>query len=220
MAKENFSVLDFTSPGSIPIESSEIISRINQELKKSIQSLENILVTDPMETSCWKLLGGLYLAENQIAELVKLQNQYQKLFGKSLFPELDKRNQETEQIIFKLPQNITPELLPNIEAIQQACHSRNKVLIDFSDVRNSSDEGLSSLVNFFQSIAKINNKPEITNINHFILDLEKKATSSNQINNMWDVLFAYKRLCNDVKEFDNLALKFAIQYSISPPSWI
>lgn len=217
---ENSSVLDFTSPGSIPLESSEIVKQINQEIRISIQTLENILVTDPMETTCWKLLGGLYLGANLITKFNKLANQYKNFFGKPLFPEFEERNCIEEQVVFKMPPSILPELLPDIALVQQACNSRKKVSIDFSDVRESNSEGLSTLAAFFLSLAKVSNKPEIIDINHFILNLEKKAMASNKVNNVWDVLFAYKRLCDDVKGFDNLALKFAIQYSISPPSWI
>lgn len=217
---ENSSVLDFTSPGSIPLESSEVIKQVHQEIRISIQTLENILVTDPMETTCWKLLGGLYLGADLTAKFKKLANQYKNLFGKPLFPEFEEKNYVEERIVFKIPPNISPELLPDIAAVEQACSSHKKVLIDFSDVKESSSEGLNTLATFFLSLVKVSsNKPEIIDINHFILDLEKKAITSSKVNNMWDVLFAYKRLCNDVKEFDNLALKFAIQYSISPPSW-
>lgn len=217
---ENSSILDFTSPGSIPIESSEIIKQINQEIRISIQALENILVTDPMETTCWKLLGGLYLGANLNTKFNKLANQYKNFFGKPLFPEFEEKNRAEEQLLFRMPSNIVPELLPNTTEVEQACNSRKKVTIDFSDVKESSAEGLSTLAAFFLSLAKVSNKPEIIDINHFILNLEKKAIASNKVNSVWDVLFAYKRLCDDVKGFDNLALKFAIQYSISPPSWI
>lgn len=216
---ENSSILDFTSPGSIPLESSEIVKQINQEIRISIQTLENILVTDPMETTCWKLLGGLYLGANLTTKFNKLANQYKNFFGKPLFPEFDEKKHTEEQVVFKFPPNILPELIPDIGAVQQACNSRKKVSIDFSDVKESSSEGLNALATFFLSLVRVSNKLEITDINHFILDLEKKAIASDKVNNIWDVLFAYKRFCNDVKEFDNLALKFAIQYSISPPSW-
>lgn len=218
---ENSSILDFTSPGSIPLESSEIVKQINQEVRISIQTLENILATDPMETTCWKLLGGLYLGTNLITKFNKLESQYKNAFGRSLFPEFGERNHIEEQIVFRMPPNIRPELLPDITAVQQACcSSHKKVSVNFFDVKESSSEGLNALATFFLSLINVRNKPEITDIDHFILDLEKKAMASNKVNSMWDVLFAYKRLCDDVKGFDNLALKFAIQYSISPPSWI
>ena len=216
---ENSSILDFTSPGSIPIESSEIIKQINQEIRISIQALENILVTDPMETTCWKLLGGLYLGANLNTKFNKLANQYKNFFGKPLFPEFEEKKR-AEEVLFKMPSNIAPELLPNITEVEQAGNSHKKVTIDFSDVKESSAEGLNALAVFFLTLVKASNKPEIILINDFISDLEKKAIANNKVNTMWDVLFAYKRLCNDVKGFDNLALKFAIQYSISPPSWV
>lgn len=217
---ENSSILDFTSPGSIPLESSEIVKQVNLEIRISIQTLENILVTDPMETTCWKLLGGLYLGANLTNKFNKLTQQYQNFFGKPLFPEFEEKNRAEEQLLFRMPSNIVPELLPNTTEVEQACNSRKKVTIDFSDVKESSAEGLNALAVFFLTLVKASNKPEIILINDFISDLEKKAIANNKVNTMWDVLFAYKRLCNDVKGFDNLALKFAIQYSISPPSWV
>ena len=217
---ENSSVLDFTSPGSIPLESSEIVNQVNLEIRISIQTLENILITDPMETTCWKLLGGLYLGTNLTNKFNKLSQQYQNFFGKPLFPEFEEKNRAAEQLLFRMPANIVPELLPNTTEVEQACNSRKKVTIDFSDVKESSAEGLNALAVLFLTLVKVNNKPEIIFINDFISDLEKKAITNNKVNTMWDVLFAYKRLCNDVKGFDNLALKFAIQYSISPPSWV
>lgn len=77
---ENSSILDFTSPGSIPLESSEIVKQVNLEIRISIQTLENILVTDPMETTCWKLLGGLYLGANLTNKFNKLTQQYQNFW--------------------------------------------------------------------------------------------------------------------------------------------
>ena len=170
---ENSSILDFTSPGSIPIESSEIIKQINQEIRISIQALENILVTDPMETTCWKLLGGLYLGANLNTKFNKLANQYKNFFGKPLFPEFEEKKR-AEEVLFKMPSNIAPELLPNITEVEQACNSHKKVTIDFSDVKESSAEGLNALAVFFLTLVKASNKPEIILINDFISDLEKK----------------------------------------------
>ena len=99
---ENSSILDFTSPGSIPLESSEIVKQVNLEIRISIQTLENILVTDPMETTCWKLLGGLYLGANLTNKFNKLTQQYQNFFGKPLFPEFEEKNIEKAKVYKKL----------------------------------------------------------------------------------------------------------------------
>lgn len=105
---ENSSILDFTSPGSIPIESSEIIKQINQEIRISIQALENILVTDPMETTCWKLLGGLYLGANLNTKFNKLANQYKNFLANHYFLNLKKKNEQKKyclKCLLILPQN-------------------------------------------------------------------------------------------------------------------
>jgi hypothetical protein len=33
------------------------------------------------------------------------------------------------------------------------------------------------------------------------------------------MLFEYMRFCNDMDAFDELAIKFAVRFGISPPSW-
>jgi hypothetical protein len=36
---------------------------------------------------------------------------------------------------------------------------------------------------------------------------------------MWDVLFSYQMLTGDEKAFDELAVRFALKFGVSPPSF-
>lgn len=62
-------------------------------------------------------------------------------------------------------------------------------------------------------------KLELKQIDHFIARLQNKAEASTNTRAIWDVLFAYERLQDNRKAFEEKAIQFAILYGISPPSW-
>ena len=79
--------------------------------------------------------------------------------------------------------------------------------------------GLKELIKFFSLLPHDKTKPELKGDDRFISSLEKAAEGANGTQEMWDMLFEYKRFCNDMDAFDELAIKFAMRFDISPPSW-
>lgn len=220
----NSQALDFTSPGAIPPDPSDVIKRIMGETTTTMQVLEklleNELVQDPVG---WKLLAMFYVVNDRTDDLNKIDEQYHKVFGSSLFMDFGQQIPQwcsiKNPLCLKIPEKITAQSLPDISIIQDACQSPAGAELDFSGVREINSDGLAVLAQFFTTLSCAGVSPDIKGAARFITSMEKSATSSQGTRAMWEVLFAYDRFCNNKEIFEDRAIKFAIRLGISPPSW-
>lgn len=219
-------VLDFTSPGTIPPDPTEVVKRVIDETRTTMQTLETLLETEQIEdTTGWKLLAMFYLATGRMGNLTKIEDQYRNLFGTSLFADLKQGYPQwceetvSSPVRFEVPRKITAAALPDIAMIQDACHSPGGALLDFSRVQEIDSDGLRKLAEFFSSLSQSSVKPQIQQAERFIAYLENEAESHTGTCAIWEVLFAYERFCNNREAFEDRAIRFAVCYGISPPSW-
>lgn len=217
-------VLDFTSPGAIPSDPSDVIKRIMGETTVTMQTLEALLENEQVEDPVgWKLLAMFYMVNERTDDLDKIDAQYQKIFGSSLFMDFGQRTPQwcgiRNPLCLKIVEKITAQSLPDISAIREACQSPAGAELDFSGVKEISSDGLTALTQFFTILSREGISPEIKGAARFIASMEKSATSSHGTRAMWEVLFAYDRFCNNQEIFEDRAVEFAIRFGISPPSW-
>jgi hypothetical protein len=218
-------VLDFTSPGAIPPDPADVIRQVISETQATIRTLESLLETEQVEDATgWKLLALYYLATDRISDLTKIENQYTNIFGTSLFADLRHKYPQwcgtaSNLTRFEMPKKITSATFPDSLMIQDACHTVGGALLDFSQVQEVDNHGLAKLADLFSSFLQDSYKPQVQHLDHFITCLEKKANSSAGARAIWEVLFAYERFRNDREAFEEKAIRFAICYGISPPSW-
>ncbi|SFP48533.1 hypothetical protein SAMN05216419_100442 [Nitrosomonas cryotolerans] len=221
MMRANKIALDFTSPGALPPDSTDLIRQITAEIETSIRTLEQALETNVMKEAGWQLLASFYLGTNRINDFSALKSRYENCFKTPIFAELGQEKQppDSSDITFEIPQRITCQSLPEIPAILEACTSRDGAVLDFSRVQSTDISGIKALTNLFTQLPHDRIRLKITGIARFIDNLEKTADSSSGIEEMWNLLFAYHRFCDDMHTFDDLAIKYATRFSISPPSW-
>ncbi len=224
----NNQLLDFTSPGAIPPDPAEVVQRVVDETRSSIQTLESLLGNERIENETgWKLLAMFYLVTGRINDLAKIEEQYKSITGISLSADLRKNytqwfNDKTtsDPVIFEIPRKITATSLPDSMAIGHGLTASDSVLLDFSKVQEIDNEGLKKLAKFLSALAKASIKPELKQIDRFIGCLQHKAENGGEGTcTLWDVLFAYERFCDNREAFEEKAIKFAVLYGISPPSW-
>lgn len=215
--------LDFTSSGAFTLGASEpdIVEQITSETESTIQTLEQALRNGTINEAGWQLLASFYLGTNRINEFNTLKAQYEDYFNASVFTELyhDEPQQPLNQIVFEVPQKLTQGSFPDINVIVEACHSPRGVLVDFSNVRGADTKGLKELTKFLSQLVQQQIKPEVLELDRFMANLEKNIDSGSGTEVLWNTLFEYYRFRNDMKMFDDLAIQYAIHFSISPPSW-
>lgn len=220
----NNQVLDFTSPGAIPPDPADVIKRIMGETATTMQTLETLLENEPVQDPTgWKLLAMYYMINDRTDDLSKIDEQYRKIFGSSLFMDFGRQIPQwcsiRNPLCLKIPQKITAHTLPDISAIQNACQSPAGAELDFSEIKEIDSDGLTALTQFFTALTRAGVFPKIKGAERFIMSMEKSATSSRGTRAMWDVLFAYDRFCQNSETFEDRAIKFAMHFGISPPSW-
>lgn len=91
--------------------------------------------------------------------------------------------------------------------------------MDFSGVHGVDAAGLKALIKFFSGFPPMAPRPECAGIERLIGFLERAAESHGPNELAWEVLLAYKRFRGDVYGFEELALKYALRFHISPPQF-
>lgn len=220
----NGQILDFTSPGAIPPDPSDVIKRIMGETTATMQILEALIEKESVQDpASWKLLAMFYVVNDRNDDLNKIDGQYQKIFGSSLFLDFWQKIPQwcgiKNPLCLEMPEKITAQSLPNITTIQEACQLSTGAELDFSRVREIDSDGLSALAQFFAALFSEGISLDIKGAARFIASLEKSAASSQSTQVTWEVLFAYDRFYNNKETFEDRAIRFAIHFGISPPSW-
>ncbi|GJL73042.1 MAG: hypothetical protein NMNS01_22410 [Nitrosomonas sp.] len=217
----NKNALDFTVAGAIPPDSTELIKQITSEIESDIKTLEHALEHGSMTKAGWRLLAAFYLGTKRVSDFNSLTQQYEDNFDAPIFAELqqDQSSRKTFRIVFEIPQKIIHNSLPDITAVCKACVTPTGALIDFSSVRGADKSGLKTLTQFLSQLPHDHTRPETPGLSRFISKLEKMADSKEGTEEIWSLLFEYQRFCNDTHTFDELSIKYAIRFGISPPVW-
>lgn len=219
--RTNELALDFTLPGSLPTDSAVLIKQISMETETNIQALEQGLEAGAMQAVGWQLLAAFYLGTNRLDKLTALKTQYEDHFGTPLFDEFYQDNllKQSGHVVFKMPQKITDRSLPDVTIVLEACASSKGASLDFSEVRGCDMRGLKALSEFISQLTRDHARPETPGIKKFISKLENIASSDAGNEDIWRFLFEYQRFCNDMDAFEELSIKYAIHFHISPPPW-
>lgn len=215
--------LDFTSPGSLdtPPEAADFVSEAHHHALEAVVALERALANGCMDESTWRLLGALYVGTGRIAEFNDLEKRHETAFGSPMYVMLQqpKPARDPRRIVFEMHGRIVQGSTPDLGAVLEACASEDGAALDFSRVRGADAEGLKELAKFFAELPRDGTRPECPGVERFITTLEKAAESETATPEMWSVLFDYKRFLNDEPGFDDLCIKYAVRFGISPPSW-
>ncbi|MEE8529249.1 MAG: hypothetical protein V3S35_00585 [Nitrosomonadaceae bacterium] len=226
--------LDFTAPEasssgaeeSVKPETSssnieDLLNQANTEVERAIRNFELALESGLIDKNIWQLLAYLYMGTGQMENFSSLDRRYEEAFGAPILAGLpqQKMQLDSDRVVFEMPQKIVCGSLPDIASVQEACASSKGAILDFSHVHGADTNGLMELVEFFSQLPHDQTKPEMAAIDRFISSLGKAAEDTAGTQEMWSMLFEYMRFCNDMDAFDELAIKFAVRFGISPPSW-
>ena len=214
--------LDFTTPESLEMfEMQEQINRVTAMTNEAMQILQDVIEKGYGEESVWRMLASLYLGTGNLPAFNELEARHQREFGTAMFrmDRLPKPARGEHRRIFEMPARIGAGTLPRLEDVLAACRSLEGAALDFSRVRGADGPGLGELAQFFGRLPGDDDRPEFPGIDRFLDSLLRAAESPAGNRLMWDVLFSYQMLLGDEKAFDDLAIRFAVKFGVSPPSF-
>ncbi len=214
--------LDFTAPAALDnADEQQELNDIATTARDTMQKLEQLIGDGCREEAAWRMLASLYLGTDNFHAFNELEERHEREFGAPIFPMLHQprsRHDENREV-FQMPTRITAGVLPPVEEVLNACASDDGAALDFSRVRGADGAGLQELAGFLARMPHNADRPEMPGIDRFMGSLIKAAESASGTRTMWDVLFTYQRLLGDEKSFDELAIKFAVKFGVSPPSF-
>lgn len=214
--------LDFTSTGAFDsLETRSQLDRVAAMTNEATQVLEETIAGGCKEESAWRMLASLYLGVGNVNAFNELEARHEREFGVTMFQILHvpKPPREESRKLFQMPARITAGSLPPIEEVLAACASDAGAALDFSRVRGADAPGLQEFTFYLGRLPHNQDRPEMPGVERFMDNLQKAAESENGTRLMWDVLFTYHMLVDDEKSFDETALRFAVKFGVSPPSF-
>lgn len=214
--------LDFTTPESLEMfEMQDQLNRVAALTNEAMQILQDTLERGCTEESAWRMLASLYLGTGNIPAFNALEERHESEFGSTMFRMFHAasppRGEHRRRL--EMPARITAGSLPAIEDVLAACRSPEGAALDFSRVRGADGPGLQELALFLGQLPDHAERPELPGIDRFMEGLLRAAESPAGSRLMWDVLFSHQMLVGDEKAFDDLAIRFAVKFGVSPPSF-
>ena len=212
--------LDFTKADAWKPDYSYLTEEAVGFAERAVPELESVLEAGAVQEPEWRLLAILYLHLDRADAFAKLAARFEERFDKSVLAQLPRTTQPiAKRIVFDMPPKITQSALPDIIAVMNACRSPGGALVNFATIRGVDAGGLKGLAQFFSQLPRDAKKPELPGVERFIAAIEKNAQSDKSGQEPWRLLFEYQRFCGDESAFDEVAIQFAMRYSISTPSW-
>lgn len=212
--------LDFTTPDSLEIfEMQDQLHRVTALTNEAMQILQDTIDRGCGEESAWRMLASLYLGTGNIPAFNAIEERHEREFGSTMFRifHMSKPPRGEHRRLIEMPARITAGSLPPIEDVLAACQSPEGAALDFSRVRGADGPGLQELALFFGQLPDDDDRPELPGIDRFLDGLLRAAESPAGNRLMWDVLFSHQMLVGNEKAFDDLAIRFAVKFGVSPP---
>ncbi|MBI2312575.1 MAG: hypothetical protein HYU77_08740 [Betaproteobacteria bacterium] len=189
-----------------------------QQLEAAATILSEAVRLGTRDRQAWNLLAATYIATGRIGAYRELLEKYEHAFSAPL--ELPFAvSAETARKVFPLPQKIVEISLPDLAQVRKAAEAPQGAIVDFSGVHGADAAGLKALAKFFSGFPPNAPRPECAGIERLIGFLEHAAEGHGPTELVWEVLLAYKRFRGDVHGFEELALKYALKFHISPPQF-
>lgn len=213
--------LDFTTPGAMKPDMEARVSQAFQHTRCAIAALEDALGKGCNDIGAWRLLAALHMGSGDMSAFNEVDEAFEQTFGSPAFavsrqpkPPLD-----AERTLFEMPARLTADSMPNAALIGRACAEANGATLDFSRVRGADAGGLRALRELLRGVPRDDSRPETPGLDRFMAGLERAAQSATGSLEMWETLFDYLRFCNDPHGFDDLSIRFAVKFGISPPTF-
>jgi hypothetical protein len=193
LSELELSDLDFTDTvvmrGAETNEAADPAERILRQIDTLIDSIALKVEFGSTDPRLWRILAGVYLANERIADYNDLVRKHLALFGSPL--RLDQ-----PPVTFGLPVKVNFDDIPKLDMIRSACASPGGAVIDFSAVRRLSSGGLIALTELLNALAGLAEQPLLRGLDYFIDSVEGAIKGGQGTRDMLELVAAFRRYCN------------------------
>jgi hypothetical protein len=182
--------LDFTDTvvmrGSETNEAADPTDRVLKQLDTIVDSIALKVEFGATDPRLWRILAGVYLALERIADFSDLVRKHLAVFGYPL--QLDQ-----PAVCFVLPVKVNFDDIPKLDMIRSACASPGGAVIDFSAVRRLSSGGLIALSELLSALTQLSDLPQMRGVDAFISSIEGAIKAGQGTKEMQDLIATYRR---------------------------
>ena len=193
LSELELSDLDFTDTvvmrGDETNEAVDPTERILRQIEILVDSIALKVELGSTDPRLWRILAGVYLANERIADYNDLVRKHLARFGCPL--RLDQ-----PPLTFVLPVKVNFDDIPKLDMIRSACASPGGAVIDFSAVRRLSSGGLIALTELLNALAGLNEVPLLRGLESFVESVEGAIGGGQGTRDMHELLGAFRRYSN------------------------
>ena len=193
LSELELSDLDFTDTvvmrGTEASEASDPTVRILRQFDALVDSVALKVEFGSTDPRLWRLLAGVYLADERIADYNDLIRKHLARFGAPL--KLDQ-----PPVSFVLPVKVNFDDIPKLEMVRSACAAPGGAVIDFSAVRRLSSGGLIALAELLTALVSMKELPLLRGLDAFVDSVEAAIKAGQGTREMQELIVAYRRYNN------------------------
>jgi hypothetical protein len=193
LSELELSDLDFTDTvvmrGADTNEAADPTERILRQIEILVDSIALKVEFGSTDPRLWRMLAGVYLANERIADYNDLVRKHLARFGCPL--RLDQ-----PPVTFALPVKVNFDDIPKLDMIRSACASPGGAVIDFSAVRRLSSGGLIALTELLSALAGLSDQPLLRGLDSFVDSVEGAISTGQGTRDMHELLAAFRRYSN------------------------
>jgi hypothetical protein len=193
LSEQELSDLDFTDTvvmrGTAANEASDPTVRILRQFDALVDSIALKVEFGSTDPRLWRLLAGVYLADERIADYNDLIRKHLASFGTPL--KLDQ-----PPLSFVLPVKVNFDDIPKLDMVRSACAAPGGAVIDFSAVRRLSSGGLIALSELLTALVSMKELPLLRGLDTFVDSVESAIKAGQGTREMQELIAAYRRYSN------------------------
>lgn len=185
--------------------------------------LKSILATNDQRT--WHMLFDLFRLQSREKDFEKLALDYALRFETSppVWKGVKKAQApvvETQAASASLPSLLDAKACSNLRTeLAQAPHNAT-IRLDFSRIEMVDEAGASQCAEILANSQKVKHKFQVSGVDRLIQLLQDLNRAKHTRAAHWLLLLELFQLLGREDEFEDLAVNYAVQFEVSPPSWI
>jgi hypothetical protein len=190
LSELELSDLDFTDTvvmrGSETNEAADPTDRVLKQLEIIVDSIALKVELGATDTRLWRILAGVYLAMDRVADYGDLMKKHLTTFGSPL--KLDQ-----PAVTFALPVKVNFDDIPKLDMLRSAMVAPGGAIIDFTAVRRLSSGGLIALSELLMALLPVRDPPQMRGLEGFVASVEGAVKAGQGSREMQDLVATYRR---------------------------
>jgi hypothetical protein len=190
LSEFELSDLDFTDTvvmrGEETNEAVDPTERILGQLDLLVDSIALKVELGSADSRLWRILAGVYLAAERIADYNDLVRKHLAQFGSPL-------RIDQPPLSFDLPVKVNFDDIPKLDMIRSACASPGGAVLDFSAVRRLSAGGLIALCELMSAMAAMKEQPLLRGLESFVESLRSAIAAGQGTREMQELIAVFRR---------------------------